>query len=486
MTDAPAPSSCCSESAAVATTAEIDASCRLPLFTLFGGAAFWLLLSSVFGLIASLTFHSPKLFADCAYSSYGRAYPIWSNLLLFGFCVPAGLGVGLWLLARLGRAPVSRPWLAVVGGKLWNVGVLTGFIAILTGNSTGFEWLEMPHYAAAILFVGFTLIALCAFATHSAREKTELYPSQWFVLAALFCFPWIYSTSVLLLDVFPVRGIVQASIAWWFSGNLFNVWLPLAGLASTFYILPKMTGRPLHSHYTALFAFWTIILFGTWTGIPAHAALPAWMPTLSSGAKLMMLIPALTIAATTILTCRGGSKPAGGGPLCFTKFGVSSLVLSMLLLVTISCPRVNRVTDYTWFGHGQTAFTVYSFFLMTMLGAVYHILPQLVGEKRVCPRWIKANFWLVSLGSLLFALPLLIGGVSQGLKLVNASVPFVDVAKSTLMAFRISTTGEALILVGNLVFLCNIGLAIFGYYRSIAKTAYADATAQLEPAGVKS
>ena len=93
---------------------QIDNSCRLPLLTLFGGAAGWLALSSVFGLIASLKFHAPAMFANCASLSYGRAFPAWSNLLVYGFCVPAGLGVGLWLLARLGRVELAQPWLVIV------------------------------------------------------------------------------------------------------------------------------------------------------------------------------------------------------------------------------------------------------------------------------------------------------------------------------------------------------------------------------------
>ena len=464
---------------------QIDNSCRLPLLTLFGGAALWLALSSVFGLIASFTFHKPALFADCAMLSYGRAYPAWSNLLIYGFCIPAGLGVGLWLLARLGHVELAKPWLLFVGAKLWHLGVLVGVLGILSGRTTGFEWFEMPRAAVVILFLAFLLITVWAFVTYTRRSVRSLYPSQWFVVAALLWFPWIFSTASLSLQMFPVRGLVQASVAWWFSGNLLNVWLTLAGLASTFYVLPKVTGRPLQSYYLALFAFWTLILFGTWTGIPAHAALPAWMPTLSGAANVMMLIPILAVAASVILTCRGGKSPAIGGPVCYTKFGAASLVLATLLLAISACPQVSRITDYTWFVHGQTALRIYGFFAMTMFGAIYHILPHLVGVDRVRPGLIRVNFWLVMPGTLLLVVPLVFGGIRQGLKLIDATIPVVDVAKSTLMAFRISTLGEMMIAVGNVIFLFNISFAIVAYYRTVGRTAYAEATA-LEPARVGS
>ena len=335
------------------------------------------------------------------------------------------------------------------------------------------------------MFAAFLLITIWAFVTYTRRCEPSLYPSQWFVLAALFLFPWIFSTATLLLHFFPVRGVVQASVAWWYSGNLLNVWLSLVGLASTFYIMPKLTGRPLQSHYLALFVLWTLLLFGTWTGIPMHAALPAWMPTLSGSASVLALVPALAVAAMVILTCRGSKSPRLGGPLCFTKFGAWSLVLAAVLLAVSACPQISRVTDYTWFGHGQTTLRIYGFFVMTMLGAIYYILPRLVGEERVCKNRMRANFWLIMPGILLFTLPLVLGGIAQGFKLVDASVPFVDTAKSALMAFRISTLGEFLIAVGNGLFLFNVLAAMAGYYRSVCKKIYADATVRLEPAGVK-
>src|SRR5271170_8046965 len=109
-----APSATTPNSAAPAAgipAAQIDASARLPLFTLFGGAACWLVLSSVFGLIGSLKFHNPNFLADRSVFTYGRVYPAWSNLLVYGFCIPTALGVNLWLLARLGRVRIARPWL---------------------------------------------------------------------------------------------------------------------------------------------------------------------------------------------------------------------------------------------------------------------------------------------------------------------------------------------------------------------------------------
>ena len=88
------------------STNQIDASCRVPLLVLFGGAALWLVVGSLLALIASLTFHMPEKFGDCSWLTYGHLQPAADDALLYGFCIPAGLGVILWIFARLGQMPL--------------------------------------------------------------------------------------------------------------------------------------------------------------------------------------------------------------------------------------------------------------------------------------------------------------------------------------------------------------------------------------------
>src|SRR4051812_46211358 len=248
-----------------------DTSCRLPLLTMFIGASKWLLVGSVFGLIASIKFHSPNFLADCAWLTYGRVWPAAMNMLLYGFCMQAGLGIVLWLFTRLGRVPLAQGGVIIMGVYLMNFGVLAGVIGILTGDSTGFEHLEIPRYGALLVFLGYLLIGLFATVTFYQRTERVLFPSQWFLLTALFWFAWIYSTANLLVVVFPVRGVAQSVIAWWYGNNFTYLWLGLVGLASIFYFLPKELNRELPSRHLALFTFWTLILFGSWCGIPRTA-----------------------------------------------------------------------------------------------------------------------------------------------------------------------------------------------------------------------
>jgi cytochrome c oxidase cbb3-type subunit 1 len=503
----------------VSPTGSVEASLRVPLLALFGGAAFWLVVSSVLAMIASIKFHAPDFPANCPWLTYGRVQPAADDALLYGFCIPAGLGVALWLFAQLGRAPLRGAIVPVVAAKLWHLGVLVGLAGILSGNSTGFAWLEFPRAGSVILFFAYLLLALWAMMNFAARRERALYPTHWFLVAALFWFPWIYSTANLFLVAWPVRGVVQAVIGWWFAGNLLFVWLALVGIGTAFYFLPKFSGRPLQSYYLALFAFWTLILFGTWCGIPPGAPVPAWMPVLSSFAAVLTVVPVLAVAAIAWQTSRGSDAPSlecgGDAPVaapvpadclvrqdkatrashspygdgasppryfCFIRFGLMSFVLSSLMLIAMACPRISQVTEFTWFGPAQTQLQLYGFFAMTMFGAIYYLLPRAVGFELPFPKLARAQFWISMSGVVLLVLPLAIGGVEQGMKLNNPNSAFPEVVKSVLPFLRISTIGLLLILLGNSLFALNIFAMTFVWEKSLVKKAFAVVTAPLEDA----
>ena len=465
----------------------IDASCRVPLLVLFGGAALWLLLGLTLGLAAMLSFHKPDMFADCSLLTFGRAQAAANDLLLYGFVIPAALGVMLWIFSRLSQAPLALPIVPVVAAHLWHVGVLVGTVAILIGESTGHPWLEYPRAAAVLLFAAFMLIAVTAVATFGARLNRELYPSHWFLFAALLWFAWSYSTANLfLVSNHPPRGVVQAVIGWWLANNLLFVWLALAGIGIAFYFLPKIAGQPLASSGYALFGFLTLVFFGTWCGIPQSAPVPAWLPTVSSFGALLSIIPVIALGIVAKKTVCGAKVACFGGPFCFLRFGVLSFVISSLLYISEFCPRYSRVLDFTWFNFGVTQWQLLGFATMILVGAIYEILPRVMAKELPFPKLAKANFFLLAGGTLLFVIPLLIGGLEQGMKLRDANIPFADASAVVLKFLRISTTGQLLVLLGSLSLLLNVFVMIIQWKLGLVKTVIAAATAPLKTSEVKS
>ena len=485
---------------AAANPEEIDASSRLPLFVLFTGAAAWAALASLFQLIASIKFHSPDFLAGCPGMTYGRVHAAAIDSLLYGFALPAGWGVALYIFSQLGRARVAHPWILAAGGKLWHLGVLAGIVGILAGDSSGFDYFEMPRYAAFLLFLGFLMIGTCSLLTLQRRHSIELSFPQGFLMSALLWFPWIFSTAAILLLVSPVRGVQQSVVDWWYSANLAVVCLGLIGLAATFYFLktgpatPSLHPSPVEADapafeldYRPVFLFWTLILFGSWVGIPASAPVPAWMPTLSTIATALLIVPLLTVA----VMCFCGSAPAADTPeptarvapafsgpgahsptSRFFKFAAVAWLAAGAMRILDALPWTSPFTHFTWFTVAQSQLHNYGFFAMAMFGAIYTIVPRVTGIEWPLPRAVRAHLWCACLGVLLSTIPLAVGGLAQGVQLNHPRVPFMDLTRATLPFLRVSTLGDTLVLLGNVLLLLNLAGLSIAFLRTHFVPAY--------------
>jgi cytochrome c oxidase cbb3-type subunit 1 len=428
------------------------------MLLLLAGAALWLLAASLFGLINSLKFHAPGFLAGESYLSYGRLHAAQSAAFLYGFGVPAALGLGLWFLCRLGRATLAGPAVVAIGAIIWHLAVTLGVAAILCGCGTGFDYFEMPLWCARILMVAYLMVGVCALLTFHQREPGTLYPSQWFVVGSLFWFPWIFSTAALVLLMVPQRGVLQASTAWWCAHNFDTVFLGFAGLASVFYFIPKLLGRPLHSYYQAALAFWTLALFGSCGGIPNGAPLPSWMISLAVVGTVLTAVPILAVAANFCQTAHKDLKALDADPtLRFTYVGLIFWLVAGAQQIVGAWPDVGVITDFTWFGAAQKELFHYGFFALTVFGALYYIVPRLLGLEGSawCPKLMNIHFWFSFLGVLISYVALLVAGLGQGILLSNANNSFPDVMRRTMFPLRIGTLGDLLVMGGAIVFLLN-------------------------------
>jgi cytochrome c oxidase cbb3-type subunit 1 len=393
-----------------------------------------------------------------AWLSYGRLQAAQNAAFLYGFGVPAALGIGLWLLCRLGRATLVGPAIVFIGAIFWNSAVVLGVGAILLGGSTGYSYFEIPAWCAPLLFVAFLLIGVCALLTFHERQPERLYPSQWFVVGSFFWFPWIFSTAFLALLCVPPRGVLQAVIDWWYVRNFDVVFLGFAGLASTFYFIPKLLSRPLHSHYQAALAFWTLALFGGCAGIPDGAPLPSWLVSLAVVGTVLTAVPILTVATNFYQTVREDFDSLDSNPtLRFTYVGLIFWIIAGAQQIVGAFPEVSAITGFTWFGAAQKDLYHYGFFALTVFGALYYIVPRLLNLESSAwsPKLVKFHFFFTFLGVLILYLSLLVAGIGQGILLANAGNSFTDVMRRILMPLRTSTLGDLFIVVGTFFFLLN-------------------------------
>ena len=452
--------------------AEIDASCRWPVLLFFGCGLLWLLLGTLLAIVTSWKLHNPELMSNYGWLTFGRVRPAHLNTVVYGFATETAIGVALWLMCRLCRTPLLYQWIIMLAAAFWNIGLTIGVGAILAGDSTGIEWLEMPSYASPILFFGYALIGVWGIITFRFRRERHLYVSQWYLLAALLWFPWLYSSANIMLVAAPVRGTVQAAVNWWFAHNVLGLWFTPIGLAAIYYFIPKVIGRPIHSYHLSVLGFWSLALFYNWNGMHhlVGGPMPAWLITVSIVASVMMTIPVTTVAINHHLTMVGHFRKMKHSPtLRFIVFGGMSYTAASIQGVFSALRSVSEVTHFTHHTIAHAHVGMYAFFAMTMFGAMYYIVPRLTRREWPSANLIYVHFWGTALGIVLYVVPLSFGGILQGIAMNNPDIPFLDVVRLTLPYLEIRTWSGVLLGVGHVAFFINFAwilLRQMGPYRN--------------------
>lgn len=459
--------------------AAVDRSCQVPVLVLFAMATLWLCGGLLLNLLAAIKFHSPSFFVGAAWQTYGRIYPAGMTALVYGFALQAGIGVALWMIARLGRTPLRGPIAAVLAALFWNVAVGSGVVGILSGGSSGHELLEMPVASAGMLFTAFVILALCAVATFQDRQPGPLFVSNWFLLTALFWFAWVYAAANLLLQVFPVRGVMQSVVEWWHLANLTGVVLSFLGLGAVFYFIAKLSARPLHSQLLAAFVFWTVACFAPWTGIAPGTPLPAWMPSVSTMFSFLLFIPALAVAFMVARTTSRTPTGDAGAVRKFFTFGAYAWVAWVILGGLMAIREVSYLVHFTWMVRGQSLLFVYGFAIMVLLGAMAMVVSAVLGGQGLCPKMLRIAFRCAAVGVLLGVLPLLLGGVLEGIAHAQPHSDFMTAAKKALMPLRLSTLGDLLMLVAACCFALNFGWVLVTRLRTVIQPMWQQATREV-------
>lgn len=449
--------------------AVIDASTRVPVLMFYASAMVWLLIGTLLAGFVSFKLHAPDLFSNVSFLTWGRMRPVHMNVMVYGWASMVGMGTAIWLMARLCRTTLRHPLLLVTGICFWNIGVVVGVIAILMGYSTGYQWLEFPPYAAAILLVAYALIISWAVLMFRFRRGEQIYVTQWYLLGAFLWFPWLYTAAQAMLFVVPVQGVMQAAVGWWYANNLMFLWLGAIALGTAYYMIPKVIGRPVYSYHLATIGFWTYALFSSWTGMQrlVDGPFPAWMITASIAATILTIIPVATVGLNHHRTMQGYFPVMRYSPtLRFTVFGAMAYTVFSIVGVLISLRSTAR---YLHFSEASVAYShlgLYAFFTMVMFGSMYYIVPRLVGREWRYATLIKLHFWASAYGVGLMSLMLLVGGLSQGASQNDPSLPFMESVQSVLPYLRGLMIAALLLTISHFIFAFHFGLMLFGLGRT--------------------
>lgn len=410
--------------------AEIDGSLRFPVLLFFRTALFWLLLGSILCTMTAFKLVVPCFLDGISFLSYGRLLPVALDALLYGWAVPAGLGISLWLMARLCGVSIRCSKILVAAALFWNVGVFLGSLGILCGYGTSMPWLEYPNWASIPMFIAFLLMGVWVVMLFGARQPRSVYITQWYLVTALFAFPWLYATGNMMLTWGSVQGSAQAPIIGWYSANIFGLFLIPLALGIIYYLIPKITGAPIYSYYLALLGFFSLLLLTGWSGMTLFLGgpIPVWMTSASLVATMLMMIPAVAVILNYAKMLQRQNAVIKESPsLRFVVFGIISYLVVIVLNLAYAVPTWNGILHFTNYYHGIMLLTLLGVVSMVFFAAIYYIAPRLLGFSWLCASSIRFHFWFSVIGLSLMIVSAILGGLIEGLALDDPAVTFLNV-----------------------------------------------------------
>lgn len=442
--------------------AGIDRSLRHPvMFFLTSGAA-WLAFALLLGVISAAKLHAPDLLGSCGWLSYGRVFPAHLNALVYGWGMQAAFALILWLMGRLSGKECTWAGTILTAGHVWNLGVALGVVAILSGYGTGMPWMEFPGFVWPVLLCSYLAIVIGAFIQFRVRRQGAGDTAQWYILAAMIWFPWIFITANTLLHCLPGHPVMAAGInAWYKSALIFLFFTPVA-LGAAYYLVPKTSARPMASDALAKLGFWSLAIIAPWAGMQklAGAPLPYFLPYVGAAATALLCIPVFAAAANILRAIWAGREAFATSPaLRFTAAGMASLLALAVCALLLNLPDSTlALTQFSLSGYGFETLAIYGFFSMVTFGAVYFIVPRVTGSEWISVRLIRAHLLFSVYGLITIGLVALCGGIQQGIGQEDWQQPWLAAVLKANPYAVANTFGWCLILFSNLFFFLHLSL----------------------------
>lgn len=428
----------------------------------YGAALTWLVAGSFFlgiggllMLLAAAQSVAPDLFTIGASTSVGRVRPVAHLLLVYGGLGMVGNGVALDLARRVAKAPASLENVARIAGAITTVGVVGSAIAVLAGHSTGRAGFEMPRPLAGVLALGQLLVLFAVLRTISRRRADEVHPSLWFVVAALFCAPFV----ILGGSIPAVRGVNDEIVLSFGLSGLKLLWLVPLGIGAALYVVPNAARAPLHSRQLAAIAFWGWFLVAPFAGPMRLVSGPApeWLETVGVAASIALGVPLLAVVVLLCATYARRTSLAHGADLRFALAGVGLLALWGLVALPTAGRTAGAYLHSTVAADGLGELALFGVAGAFLLGGTFHALPSVTGTRLANPRIAGSAVWLLAAGAAVVALTLLTAGYVQGVLWAQGvrsgtetflGEGFVQVTNAIRPLLWARVAGEALIALG--------------------------------------
>ena len=424
------------------------------IFRFYFWAAIWLMVGTSYGLLAAVKLYWPDFLAF-SFLSFGRIRPIHTNLVMFGWSSLALIGIALYVVSRTSKVQLHKPHYAYFGLLLWNIALFVGLITLSLGISRGpQEYRELIWPIALIYGAGLVSIAVTIVGTVARRKTHEIYVSNWYILGAI-C--WMSILYLIGYIPFYQNGLGNTVVQGYFMHNAVGLWFTPLVLGMTYYVLPRLLGKPIYSYALGALGFWTNMIFYTLIG--AHhfifSPVPWWLQTTAILFSVGMMVPVWAGTGNFFLTAQGSWHIIKRSyALIFLLVGIWGYALASTQGTIEAFRSANIYWHFTNFTVGHSHLAMYGFVAFAIWGAIYGLVPRITG-RGPSEAAIGLHFWLAFVGGSTYVISISIAGVLQGFSWVNGEsfIASIDAA-APMWLWR--TIGGFMMVASHIVFCFNL------------------------------
>lgn len=387
-------------------------------------ATIWLLFGTTVGEYVGIKFVAPD--ADhISWLSFGRLRPVHTNAVFWGWASLGMLGLGYYVVPRVGNKPLYSYKLGWWSLYLINATVLLGTISLMAGiNNGGGEYREYIWPIMLLFGVGLVLTLINYLKTIALRATKEIYISNWYIVSAV-----IFGLVIAIVAYWPTwqNGLGETIIQGYYMHQGVGMWFMLFTLGLVYYYLPQHLNKPIYSYSLGILAFWTQILFYTLIGTHhfVFSPIPWWLQTVAIFGSAGMAIPVIAGTTNFLMTFKNGwYKLADSYTLPFFLVGTIFYFTGSMQGTAEAFRSTNLIWHFTDFTVAHSHLTMYGIICFFIWACIYTVVPRLT-QKEAPQITIGAHFWLALIGLLFYTVPLMYGSTLKGL-MWQQGKPFID------------------------------------------------------------
>jgi cbb3-type cytochrome oxidase subunit 1 len=384
-----------------------------------------LLISVVFGFIASIELLIPDLAGNTPWLTWGRLRYDHTQGIMLGWLGNAFFaflyhGVPVLTGKRVTSARLGQ-WIF----GLWNFAVvLPGWVLVLAGFSQPLEWAEFPLVIDAFVVLALLLALVQFVPPFFARGLEDLYVSSWYIIGGLIFTFLAYPMGNFVPELVPgARGAAFSGL--WIHDAIGLFVTPLA-LAVTYFVIPAATRRPIFSHFLSMLGFWLLFFLYPLNGTHHYvfSVIPMSAQIGAITASTLLGVDVIIVVANLLLSMRGaGLFPRDLG----LRFVGTATVFYLIVSVQGSIQAqmaVNRSVHFSDWVVGHSHLAMLGFATFAAAGGLIHAW-QRIPTARYHARLLNWAYWLLVAGVVVMISDLTIAGLVEA-RLWQSAAPWLE------------------------------------------------------------